>query len=122
MSVDCTGYLGYTVTLKKDLSQTDFDSFYDFNDEHNEYDMFEHNEETEKVKLVIDGMNGNFARLVFVDEKIENCWVNDKEYFTLRSQSVPNDVYKQLNKAYKLMYNKDLDETLIEYALWFLFG
>jgi len=108
--------------IKKDLSHTDFDSFYDFINEHNEYDMFEHNEETEKVKLVIDGMNGNFARLVFVDEKIENCWVNDKEYFTLRSQSVPNDVYKQLNKAYKLMYNKDLDETLIEYALWFLFG
>lgn len=38
-------------------------------------------------------------------------------YFTRNEK-----MYEQLNKAYKLMYNKNLDKTLIEYALWFLFG
>ncbi len=122
MSVDCTGYVGYTVTLKEDLSHTDFDFFNNFEDEHNEYSMWEHKRPTEKVRLIIDGMNGSFARLIFVDEKFEDCWINGKEYFSLRSQSVPDDVYEQLNKAYKLMYGKDLDKSLIEYSLWFLFG
>ena len=76
----------------------------------------------ERVRLVVDGMSGDFARLVFVEHKIEDCWVNGEDYFALRSQAVPDDVYEQLNKEYKLMYNKDLDKSLIEYALWFLFG
>ena len=122
VSVDCTGYVGYTVTLKRDLNSDDFDFFNDFEDEHKEYSMWEHKKPTEKVRLVIDGMSGDFARLIFVDEKIEDCWIDGKDYFALRSQAVPDDVYEQLNKAYKLMYSKDLDKSLIEYALWFLFG
>jgi hypothetical protein len=122
VSVDCIGYVGYTVTLKRDLNSDDFDFFNDFEDEHKEYSMWEHKKPTEKVRLVIDGMNGDFARLIFVDEKIEDCWIDGKDYFALRSQAVTDDVYEQLNKAYKLMYNKDLDKSLIEYALWFLFG
>ena len=104
------------------MNSDDFDFFNDFEDEHKEYSMWEYKKPTEKVRLVIDGMNSDFARLIFVDEKIEDCWIDGKDYFTLRSQAVSDDVYEQLNKAYKLMYNKDLDKSLIEYALWFLFG
>lgn len=122
MSVDCRGYVGYTVTLKRDLNSDDFDFFDDFENEHKEYSMWEHKKPTEKVRLVIDGMRGDFARLVCVEHKIEDCWIDGKDYFSLKSQTIPDDVYGQLNKAYKLMYGKDLDKSLIEYALWFLFG
>ena len=122
VSTDCTGYIGYTVTLKRDLDSSDFAFFDDFDDAHSEYSMWEHKGATESVRLVVDGMNGNFARFVFVDEKIEDCWIDSKNYIVLRSQSIPDDVYKQLNRAYRLMYNKDLDKSSVEYALWFLFG
>jgi hypothetical protein len=123
MSVDCTGYIGYTVTLKRDLNSDDFDFFNDFEDEHGEYSQWDFKSKTkERVRLVIDGMSGDFARLIFVDDTIEDCWMDGKDYFALRSSDVPDDVYNELNKAYKLMYNKDLDKTLIEYALWFLFS
>ncbi len=123
MSVDCTGYVGYTVTLKRDLDSDDFDFFNDFDDEHREYSQWGFkNKSTERVRLVIDGMSGDFARLIFVEHKIEDCWIDGKDYFALQSQSVPDNVYDELNKAYKLIYNKDLDKSLIEYALWFLFG
>lgn len=123
MSVDCTGYIGYTVTLKRDLYGDDFDFFNDFDDEHGEYSQWDFkNKSTERVRLVVDGMNGEFARLIFVEHKIEDCWINGKDYFALQSQSVPDNVYEELNKAYKLMYDKDLDKSLIEYALWFLFS
>lgn len=121
MSVDCTGYIGYTVTLKEDLKSNDYDFFDDFVDEHKEYSQWGF-EGKARVRLVIDGMCGNFARLIFIDDKIEDCYVDGKEYFALRSSAIPNDVYDELNKVYKLMYNKDLDKSLIEYALWFLFS
>ena len=123
MSVDCTGYIGYTVTLKQYLDCEDFDFFNDFDDEHGEYSQWNFKRNgNERVRLVVDGMSGEFARLIFVDEKIEDCWINGKDYFALKSSPVPDDVYSELNKAYRLMYDKELDKSLIEYALWFLFG
>lgn len=123
MSVDCTGYIGYTVTLKRDLDSDDFDFFNDFDDEHSEYSQFDFKSKNkERTRLVVDGMSGDFARLIFVDEKIEECWIEGKDYFALKSPPVPENVYDELNKAYKLMYGKELDKSLIEYALWFLFG
>ena len=122
MSVDCTGYIGYTVTLKRDLDSDDFDFFTDFDDEHKEYSMWEHRKPTENVRLVIDGMSGDFARFVYVEHKIEDCFIDGKDYFKLNGADIPEEVYAELNKAYRLMYNKELDKSLIEYALWFLFG
>lgn len=119
MSVDCRGYVGYTVTLKTNLKSADYRFFDDFEETHGEYNLYDCKG---KVSLVVDGMNGEYARLIFVEHKIEDCWINGKDYFALQSQSVPDNVYDELNKAYKLMYNKDLDKSLIEYALWFLFG
>lgn len=93
--------------------------FNDFAKEHGEYNQYRSKGE---VQLVVDGMSGDFARLIFVDEKIEECWIEGKDYFALKSPPIPENVYDELNKAYRLMYNKDLDKSLIEYALWFLFG
>ena len=72
-----------------------------------------------KVSLVVDGMCGKYARLVFVDEHIEECWIEGKKYFSLKSPPIPDGVYYELNKAYKLLYNKEIEKDLIEYALWF---
>lgn len=119
MSVDCEGYIGYTVTLKEDLTSDDFDFFNDFSEEHGEYNQYH---SKGKVLFVVDGMSGSFARLVFVDEHIKECWIEGKDYFSLKSPPIPDNVYDELNKAYKLMYDKELDKSSIEYALWFLFG
>lgn len=116
MSVDCEAYIGYTVTLKTDLNGEDFDFFGNFSETHTEYNLYDCKG---KVLLVVDGMNGDYARFIFVDEHIENCWIDGKDYFPLKSPSVPNNVYEELNLAYELMYGKELDASLIEYALWF---
>ena len=121
MSVDCEAFIGYTITLKEALSHEDFDFFAKFTNKHNEYNQWNHDSKS-KVKLYQDGMNGLYARLVYIDEHIEECWITGKDYFPLRSKSIPNDIYDELNKAYKLMYKKDLDKNLIEYSLWFHFS
>lgn len=120
MSVSCEAYIGYTVTLKENLNSDDFDFFNEFIEEHSEYNQYDCKG---KVLLVTDGMCGEYARLVFVDEHIEECWIEGKDYFPLKSPSaIPDNVYEELNKAYKAMHGGELDEGLIEYALWFQFG
>ena len=120
MSVSCEAYIGYTVTLKTNLNSDDFDFFLDFKEKHSEYNLYDCKG---KVQLVVDGMNGDYARLVFVDEHIKECWIEGKDYFSLKSpQIIPDNVYAELDKAYSLMYQKDLDEIKIDYALWFQFG
>lgn len=119
MSVDCEAYIGYTVTLKTNLSGKDFDFFSEFKETHTEYNQYDCKG---KVLLVVDGMCGGYARFIFVDEHIKECWIDGKDYFALKSPSVPNNVYEELNLAYETMYGKELDASLIEYALWFQFS
>lgn len=121
MSVSCEAYIGYTVTLKTNLNGDDFDFFWDFLETHGEYNQYDCKG---KVLLITDGMCGDYARLVFVDEHIEECGVNGgKDYFPLRSlPTIPDNVYEELNKAYKSMYDDELDKGLIEYSLWFHFS
>ena len=44
-----------------------------------------------------------------MDEKINECWVEGKDYYALKSPSVPDHVYAELNRAYQLMYGVELD-------------
>lgn len=118
MSTDCKQYVGYTVTLKTDLSHDDYDFFNEFVENHREYNQFDCKG---KVSLVLDGMCGTYARLVFVDSRIEDSWTDGDDYVVLRSCDVPEGVYLELNKAYKALYDKDLDRAMIDYALWFHF-
>ena len=118
MSVDCEAYIGYTVTLKTNLDSDDFEFFEEFSEAHAEYNQYDCKG---KVSLVVDGMCGAYARLVFVDEKINECWVEGNDYYALKSPTVPDGVYDELNKAYQLMYDMELDRSQIEYALQFCF-
>lgn len=108
MSVSCEAYVGYTVTLKTDLTDEDFDFFYGVED----IDC------PARIQIIIDGMCGHYARLIYVD-KILDCWVDDASYFALRSPEVNDEIYEALNQVYKTLYNKDLEREHIEYALSF---
>lgn len=108
MSISCEAYVGYAVTLKTDLKEEDFDFFYDVEDI----------ELPARVQIIIDGMCGHYARLIYVDENFD-CWVDNREYYPLKSPTVTDEIYDKLNQVYKQMYNKDLDRESIEYALSF---
>lgn len=109
MSVDCTIYIGYTVNLKSNLNAEDFDFFNDFEGD-NYYDC------EGKVILLLDGMSSCYARIIFVDKKIDDIW-NCDDYYRLRAESIPDDVYNEMNKLYMKMYKKELDKELIEYGM-----
>ena len=108
MSISCEAYVGYTVTLKTNLTDEDFDFFYGAEDI----------DRPARIQIIIDGMCGHYARLICVDEIID-CWCDNKEYFALKSPDVTDEIYDKLNQVYKQLYNKDLDRESIEYALSF---
>lgn len=119
MSITCEAYIGWTVTLKENLNSNDFNFFNEFCEQHDEYCQYNCKG---KVLLSVDGMCGHYARLTYVDEHIEECWIEGKDYFPLKNLIIPDDIYAILNEAYRLLYDKDLDKNLIEYALWFQFS
>jgi hypothetical protein len=103
--------VGYTVTLKTNLKEEDFDFFREA----------ENIEFPKRVQLIVDGMCGHYARLIYVD-KIIDCWCDNKEcYFLNKHPVVTVEIYDELNKVYKQMYDKELDNYEIKYALSFHF-
>lgn len=114
MSVDCELYIGYTVNLKNDLDCEDFDFFDNFGN-YNKFNC------EGKVILLVDGMNGGYARIIFVDKKIDDIWECD-DYYKLRKGNIPDEVYNEMNKLYTAMYEKELDKDLIEYGLTVYFS
>ena len=110
MSISCEAYIGYTVTLATDLTEEDFEFFYKAEDI----------ELPDRVQIIVDGMCGHYARLIYID-KILDCWCDEAEYFSLKtpSEEIPDNVFRALNKAYCALYKKLLNKKQIEYALSF---
>ena len=119
MSTCCEAFIGYTVTLKEGLNSNNFEFFEKFKEKHGEYSLYDCKG---KVSLFVGGINGEYARLVYVEEHIKECWIEGKDYFSLKGQPVPDDIYAELNKAYQLLCGKALNKNHVEYALWFHFS
>ena len=117
MQLNSAQYIGYAVTIKTNLTGDDLDFFLDFISKHSEYDQWK---KKGKVLLILDCMNQTYARLVFIDVHMPCLWTKTEEdYIVLRNSSVPEEVYNELSKPYKMMYGKDLDKNLIQHAIWF---
>lgn len=108
MSISCEAYVGFTIILATNLTNENFDFF----DEH-EIDL-------PRVRLIVDGICGHYARLIYAD-KIIGCWMEDVEYLPLRPEKLTIEIYDALNKVYKHMYNRDLRDLEAEYAISFHF-
>lgn len=124
MSVDIERIIGFTVKLKEDLSHNDFEFFENVEEKHKEFayggENSQFNMKSNAVALVVDGMNGNYARLVYVENVKRVYDAYDEEPYTLlRPIEVPEDIYNELNMAYQKIYDIPLDKKLIEYALWY---
>lgn len=118
MSVSCEQFVGYTLTVKTKLNSQDFEHFEQFLRNHPEYGKLAE----AKIALIVDGMNGLYARFIYIDNHVSGLQVvdDDIDYTTLSRVEAPDEVYNEMQKAYNLLYAKPLDNSLkIEYAVWF---
>lgn len=67
--VDCRIFIGLTVELARDLKSDDFRKIDDFMSKYPELDEYVGDPKLEgRILLISDGMNGDFARLIWVDK------------------------------------------------------
>ena len=72
MSVRCEMFLGWTVKLiEGDVSNNDFEFFEQLEEREPDFQAFKgkysvYTDDDTKVKLVVDGMNGLYVRLIYV--------------------------------------------------------
>lgn len=122
MSIIIEKIKGFTITLKENLSHDDFEFFNSLEDEYEEFkyggEYYDYPLKDDKVALIVDGMSSEYARLVYIESVNKVCDI-DQEYLLLKEKEIPSEVYERLNKAYQMIYNKPLDKSKIEYALWY---
>lgn len=112
MSVNSEIYWGYTVELEDQSTEIDFDKYNEFIELHPEYNRYN---DKNTVQLVIDGMGGEYVRLIYVMEHIKDLY---KDFFHYSKADSEEYVYNELNKAYRMLENKDLDKSSIKLAFW----
>lgn len=117
MSVTCSQFIGYTYTTKTNLKSDDFDVFKKFLKEHPEYEL---RNKTTPVSLVVDGMNGEYARLIYVDLYIPDIYDNDTEpdYFSLNSKTTLDEKILAVFEACSLL-EEEVSREMIDYAVWY---
>lgn len=120
MSVSCEQFIGYTLTLKEKLTHEDYRFFDEFESKHPEYRK---NREAGQVALIVDGMNGEYARLVYIEKHLKDCHYDGDEYYSVLSSEKPDyDVYSAITQAYEEMYGTAfgfVNANRIEHAMWF---
>ena len=79
-----------------------------------------------KIKLVLDGMNGTFARLVYVlAVSYDVAWVdedNDILNDNLKENVVPENVFKELNTVYMQLTGQELQKENVKLKEWHIWG
>lgn len=113
MSISINRYFGWTIDLKTNLDCNDFDFYDEFINKHPDLEE-KGNCMPNKIKLVLDGMNGTFARLVYVlAVSYDVAWVdedNDILNDNLKENVVPENVFKELNTVYMQLTGQELQK------------
>lgn len=121
MSVSVDKYFGWTIDLKTDLNCNDFDFYHKFIDKHPNLDQWK-NCMPNEIKLILDGMNGLFARLVYVlSVSYDVAWVdedNDILNDTLKENIVPENIFKELNTIYTQLTGQELQKEKVKLKEW----
>lgn len=120
MSVRCEQFIGYTLTIKENLTSADFEQLNDFLTKHPEYET---NKRTGQVALVVDGMSGHYARLVYVEKHInfDNDVETDETYCKLSNEKPDYDVYSAITQVYEELFGTPfgfVNANRIEHAMW----
>lgn len=79
-----------------------------------------------EIKLILDGMNGLFARLVYVlSVSYDVAWVdedNDILNDTLKENIVPENIFKELNTIYTQLTGQELQKEKVKLKEWRIWG
>ena len=121
MSVHCRIVIGPTVEIQINLKGPDFKKYHEFIDNHPDlddcYDRL--HEPGAKMILFVDGMNGQYLRLTYVQSIKENGRIDHgSDLIELAVAPIDEAVIKQMQDIYKEYTGEDLQPEQIKNAMW----
>jgi hypothetical protein len=123
MSVDCRLFIGLTLEFAKDLRSEDFRKCEEFCNKHPELSEYRFDESNIKHKIILvgDGMNGDFLRLIYVDEFFpDGCLspANDFVELDTPKSAFNPEIVKKMSEIYEEYTGKPCRISDFKYALW----
>lgn len=127
MSVECRIVVGVTIDLyETELSHEDFDMIHKFIEAHPELDEYNYryDEREGKPLLIYDGINGDFARLVWPDKVIEPGMLGDGNEFIesyIPSPMSDPDIGTKISTLvtlYEEFTGEPCGRERVKYAMW----
>lgn len=120
--VDCRIFIGLTVELARDLKSDDFRKIDDFMNIHPDLDEYVGDPKLEgRILLISDGMNGDFARLVWVDKFRDDASLgSSNEFMELAAPNYcfNNEVVQKMFDLYEEYTGKSATVADFKYAMW----
>ena len=119
---DCRIFIGLTVELARNLKPDDFRKIDDFMSKYPELDEYVGDSNLEsRILLIHDGMDGDFARLVFVDKFKDDASLGSSNEFI--ELAAPNhmfnpEVVSKMFDLYEEYSGRRPKAEDFKYALW----
>ena len=111
MSVDITHFFGIGIKLSDNPDFDKYDEIIDKYPQYSSYSFIRHSSEIKSnVRLIVDGMNGDYAYLMYVINEVEqedmysNSATSEFPFNTLDASYI----ISQLQEAYPLFTNEEL--------------
>ena len=122
MSVDCRIFTGLTIELAHDLNSFDFKKYHKFVEKYPELDEYTYDraDREGKLLLIVDGMSGEFLRLVHVDKLINGNIGESNEFVELAAPDscFSLELFKKMCEIYE-EYNREPPALSdFKYAMW----
>lgn len=122
MSVDSRIFIGWTVELETKLKHEHYRKLDNFIETHEELDEYMYPDEKKlgKTLIIVDGMNGDFARLVKVDKFKDNSSLGDGHEFSELGHSfkIDDETLETFKTIYREYKGEELDPANVKYAIW----
>lgn len=122
MSVDCRIITGLTIEFAHDLNSFDFKKYHKFVEKYPELDEYTYDraDREGKLLLIVDGMSGEFCRLVQVDKLIAGNIGEGNEFVELAAPSscFNPELIGKMSEIYKEYTKKLATPADFKYATW----
>lgn len=120
MSTSCKIIVGPTVEILNKMNHEDFKKAHAF------IDKYPHLDDTydrirspgDKMILFMDGMNGRYLRLTYVQKCTEGARISYGSEMVELNIPIDADIIKQMQEIYKEYTGEDLNPENIKYTMW----
>lgn len=111
MSVSAEIFIGFAVEIPYEKDRDLIDNFLDSNPE---YDLYNDGNYKNNIKFVIDGMCGDYIRLMYILSYSDIGYSDGYSRYDVLNLVCPEEMFEKLNSVYMQIYKDTLKEDQVK--------